>query len=196
MTAIPRIHVAVVCLVGVLFVGAAAPLAGHRAGQQDQDSAAYRHLNEEIARYLAIHTSLRNEVPGPVPDSSARELNAASDMLANAIRRARPRGRQGDFFDAETTRLITARLRAALQSPNAAAALAGIDDERPAAVRPQVYLRFPAANEMATMPPSLLQALPPLPAELEYRLVGEHLVLRDVKAAMILDYIPNAVPRR
>jgi hypothetical protein len=58
------------------------------------------------------------------------------------------------------------------------------------------YLRFPAANEMATMPPSLLRALPPLPVELEYRLVGEHLVLRDVKAAMILDYIPNAVPRR
>jgi hypothetical protein len=35
-----------------------------------------------------------------------------------------------------------------------------------------------------------------LPAELEYRIVGEHLVLRDVKAAMLLDYIPNAVPRK
>lgn len=193
----PRTHVRLVCLFAGLLVAATdAPLAGHRAGRQDQDSAAYRHLNEEIARYLAIHTNLRNEVPGPVPNSSARELNTASDMLANAIRRARPRGRQGDFFDADATRLIIERLRAALKSPNAAAALAGIDDERPAAVRPQIYLRFPAENEMATMPPSLLRALPPLPAELEYRLVREHLVLRDVKAAMILDYIPNAVPRQ
>jgi hypothetical protein len=192
-----RIHVTMVCLfAGLLVAATEVPLAGHRAVRQDQDSTAYRHLNEEIARYLAIHTNLRNEVPGPVPNSSARELNAASDMLANAIRRARPRGRQGDFFDADATRLIIERLRAALKAPNAAAALAGIDDERPATVRPQVYLRFPAENEMATMPPSLLQALPPLPAELEYRLVGEHLVLRDVKAAMMLDYIPNAVPRQ
>jgi len=164
--------------------------------QGDLDNTAYRHLNEEIARYLAIHTDLRSEVPGPVPDSSARELNDASDMLFNAIRRARPRARQSDFFDADATRLITQRLRDALRSPSAAAALAGIDDERPAALRPQTYLRFPVANEMATMPPSLLRVLPRLPAELEYRIVGEYLVLRDVKAAMILDYIPNAVPRQ
>ena len=194
----PRTYVGSVCLLAGLFViAAAAPLARHRAMRQDDhDHAAYRHFNEEIARYLAIHTDLRTEVRGPVPNSSARELNAASDLLANAIRRARPRGRQGDFFNADATRLITQRLRDALRSPNVAAALAGIDDERPAAVRPQIYLRFPVANEMATMPPSLLRLLPPLPAELEYRIVGESLLLRDVKAAMILDYIPDAVPRR
>lgn len=193
-----RTHVGTVCLVaGLLVAAAVAPLAGHRAMRQgDPDNTAYRHLNEEIARYLAIHTDLRSEVPGPVPNSSARELNDASDMLFNAIRRARPRARQGDFFDADATRLITQRLRDALRSPSTAAALAGIDDERPAALRPQTYLRFPVANEMATMPPSLLRVLPRLPAELEYRIVGEYLVLRDVKAAMILDYIPNAVPRQ
>jgi hypothetical protein len=164
--------------------------------QDDQDTAAYKHLNEEIARYLAINTDLRAEVTGPVPNSTARELNTASDMLFNAIRRARPRGRQGDFFDADATGLIMQRLREALRSPNASAALAGIDDERPATLRPQIYVRFPAADEMATMPPSLLRVLPPLPAELEYRIVGEYLVLRDVKAAMILDFVPKAVPRR
>ncbi len=49
---------------------------------------------------------------------------------------------------------------------------------------------------MATMPPSLLAALPELPKELEYRIVGNYLVLRDVDAALILDYIPAAVPRK
>jgi hypothetical protein len=194
----PRTHVGRAgLLAGLLVAATAAPLARpHAVRQDDHDHVAYRHLYEEIARYLATHTDLRAEVPGPVPNSSARELNAASDMLANAIRRARPRGRQGDFFDADATRLISERLRAALGAPNAAAALAGIDDERPAALRPQIYLRFPAANEMATMPPSLLRLLPRLPVELEYRIVGEYLVLRDVKAAMILDFIPNAVPRQ
>ena len=48
---------------------------------------------------------------------------------------------------------------------------------------------------MATMPPSLLAALPQLPKELEYRIIGKYLVLRDVDAALILDFIPAAVPR-
>jgi hypothetical protein len=195
---VPRPHVEFACLLAAFLVAATAvPIARHRVTRQDdQDNPAFRHLSQEIARYVAIHADMRSEVPGPVPNSSASELNEASDMLANAIRRARPGGRQGDFFDADATRLITRRLRDALKAPNVAAALAASDDEKPAVLQPQIYLRFPAANEMATMPPSLLRLLPRLPAELEYRIVGEHLVLRDIKAAMILDYIPKAVPRQ
>jgi hypothetical protein len=192
-----RLRVGLVCVFASFWAATATPLVVHGTVRQGAPAdAAYKHLNDEIARYLAIHTDLRAEVPGPVPNSTARELNDASDTLFNAIRRARPRGRQGDFFDADATRLITQRLRNALRTPNVAAALAGIDDEQPAVVKPDVYLRFPSENEMASMPPSLLRLLPPLPAELEYRIVGEDLVLRDVKAAMILDYIPKALPRR
>jgi hypothetical protein len=194
----PRTHIGFVSLVaGLVLAATAAPLARQPAVVPD-DSAnpAYRHLNEEIARYLAIHTDLRAEVPGPVPGSSAQQLTAASDMLFNAIRRARPNGRQGDFFDADALRLIRQRLLDALKTPSVAAAVAGADDEVPPMLKPDIYLRFPAENEMASMPPSLLNVLPRLPAELEYRIVGEHLVLRDVKAAMLLDYIPNAVPRK
>ncbi len=48
---------------------------------------------------------------------------------------------------------------------------------------------------MATMPPSLLAVLPRLPKELEYRIIGRFLVLRDVDAALIVDYIPDLIPR-
>jgi hypothetical protein len=73
--------------------------------------------------------------------------------------------------------------------------LAGIDDEPPSIGRPSVYLRFPASAQMAAMPPSMLAALPVLPEELEYRIVGTDLVLRDIDAALILDFIPAAIPR-
>ena len=39
----------------------------------------------------------------------------------------------------------------------------------------------------------LLASLPPLPEEIEYRFVGKHLILRDAKANLIIDYIPNAI---
>jgi hypothetical protein len=35
--------------------------------------------------------------------------------------------------------------------------------------------------------------LPPLPAELEYRVVGHSLILRDIEANLIVDFIVNAI---
>jgi hypothetical protein len=37
--------------------------------------------------------------------------------------------------------------------------------------------------------------LPPVPKELEYRLVGRSLVLRDRDAALVVDYLPEALPK-
>ncbi|HKT11053.1 MAG TPA: hypothetical protein VJW77_04430 [Terriglobia bacterium] len=44
-----------------------------------------------------------------------------------------------------------------------------------------------------TTPPSLLLNLPKLPAELEYRVVQHDLVLHDVKANLVVDYVPGAI---
>ena len=40
----------------------------------------------------------------------------------------------------------------------------------------------------------LLRKLPDLPPELEYRIVGRHLILRDVKANLIVDVLRDVVP--
>jgi hypothetical protein len=36
--------------------------------------------------------------------------------------------------------------------------------------------------------------LPTLPPELEYRFLGRHLILRDIKGNLIVDFIDNIVP--
>ena len=41
------------------------------------------------------------------------------------------------------------------------------------------------------MPPSLLLNLPKLPKELEYRFVDHELIVRDVAANLIVDFIPD-----
>ena len=45
------------------------------------------------------------------------------------------------------------------------------------------------------MPPQLLSALPKLPEELEYRFIGERLILFDHHAHVIVDYVDRALPR-
>ena len=47
---------------------------------------------------------------------------------------------------------------------------------------------------LATFPPALLRKLPDLPPELEYRIVARSLLLRDVKANLIVDILRDVVP--
>ncbi|HKY21446.1 MAG TPA: hypothetical protein VJM31_09525, partial [Vicinamibacterales bacterium] len=48
-------------------------------------------------------------------------------------------------------------------------------------------------RSLATMPPKILLMLPDLPPDMEYRFVGRHLILLDVRANMIIDEIPSVL---
>jgi hypothetical protein len=64
--------------------------------------------------------------------------------------------------------------------------------ESTAAVDLSINAPYPAKAPLSTVPPSVLMALPTLPKELEFRFVGRNLILRDTKANMIVDVLPNA----
>ena len=61
-------------------------------------------------------------------------------------------------------------------------------------VKVQVNAVYPENVPLQSTPPSILINLPKLPPELDYRIVGHNLVLRDVGANIIVDYIPGAIP--
>ena len=159
------------------------------------EAAAIKQFDDAVAKYMALRRKLRSEVSGPVKNSSSSQVNNASDALARGIERARQDAQVGSIFGAPVTAVIKGRIADAVRTENLVAVLADIDDEGKASVAPKVHLRLPVSAQMATMPPSLLEVLPPLPKELEYRILGRYLVVRDVDASLILDYIPNAVPR-
>jgi hypothetical protein len=54
---------------------------------------------------------------------------------------------------------------------------------------------YPDQIPLSTMPPQVLQWLPKLPEELEYRFVADRLILMDVHAHIIVDYIEGALPK-
>ena len=159
------------------------------------DAAAIAQFEAAIAEYVAMRRRLTNEIPRPVPDSTSVELNNASDALAGAIQRSRQNAQVGDVFVAPVAAVFKRTVDAAVRTPEMRQVLAAIDDEEPTVRVPKIHLRFPGASQMATMPASLLAALPNLPKELEYRIIGRFLVLRDVDAALIIDYIPDLIPR-
>jgi len=58
----------------------------------------------------------------------------------------------------------------------------------------KVNQTYPQNIPLQSLPPTLLQNLPVLPPELEYRVVGHALVLRDIGANLIVDFIPDLIP--
>ncbi len=55
--------------------------------------------------------------------------------------------------------------------------------------------RYPDAVPLSTMPPEVLKNLPPIPKEVEYRFVGDTLILLDPDAHIIVDFVARALPR-
>jgi hypothetical protein len=53
---------------------------------------------------------------------------------------------------------------------------------------------YPAKIPLQSTPPSILLNLPRLPPELEYRIVGHTLTLRDAVANIVVDLMPDAIP--
>jgi hypothetical protein len=80
----------------------------------------------------------------------------------------------------------------ALDEPAAGAQIGGAGTVLPLAHHPAVFEPFPA-TELHEFPVLLERALPPLPPALEYRLIGDDLVLRDVRDDVIVAVLRNAV---
>ena len=186
-----------IAVVGLIVISPSLPLAAgpQVAAAASAEAAAIRQFDEAIGKYMALRRKLRSEVAGPVKDSSSSQVTNASDALAGAIQRARKDAHVGSLFNAPVATVIKGRITDAVRTEKLVSVLAEIDDEGKAGLAPKVHLRLPVSAQMATMPASLLNVLPPLPKELEYRILGRYLVLRDVDASLILDYIPDAVPR-
>jgi hypothetical protein len=178
---------------GILAVVMMVPTA--QVAAQQKDAAALAKFDAAIAQYLAMRDRLITETAPPVPNSTAVQLTRASDALAAAIQRARRGAKPGAIFSAPISAVIKHDVDDTVRRQQLGPVLANIDDEEPGITEPAIHMRFPDAAQMATMPPSLLAILPKLPAQLEYRIVGTTLILRDVEAALIVDYILAAVPR-
>jgi hypothetical protein len=67
-------------------------------------------------------------------------------------------------------------------------------EDKPVVVSFKVNGPYPDKQPVATVPPNVLAALPQLPKDIEYRFIDKHLILRDSRANLIVDYMLNAIP--
>jgi hypothetical protein len=59
----------------------------------------------------------------------------------------------------------------------------------------KVNARYPDSVPLTTIPPEVLQTLPKLTEDLEYRFVGDWLILLDTHAHVVVDYLEDVLPK-
>jgi hypothetical protein len=154
-------------------------------------------FDHAVDQYVALHRRLERSLPPERIFDDAEEMFAARDALRSAILAARPHARQGNIFTAGVARAFVDNLERAIEEcgHDPADILADINAERlPGTRPPQVNGEYPWGVG-SSMWPTLLRALPELPAELEYRFSDRDLVLIDVHANLVVDILEDALPQ-
>ncbi|MGH8639954.1 MAG: hypothetical protein ACREUZ_22745, partial [Burkholderiales bacterium] len=121
------------------------------------------------------------------------EIRASQDALATKIQAARKDAREGEIFTPAVRQLFRRLMYPETKGPDAKAVKESIKEDAPKGVRIRVNAKYPDAAPLPTVPPGILAALPKLPEDLEYRIINKDLILRDVHANVIVDFIRNAI---
>jgi hypothetical protein len=170
--------------------------AGSAALLADLPATEWSKFNRRVDGYLAVRRQVEQVVTGPRASSDRQAILTAANALAEAIQTARATAKQGDIFSPTIAAGFRRQIRSVLTREGRRAADLFADREpghRRQPVQSSVNGRFDW-QLAAVMPPALIEGLPPLPGELQYRFVGRDLVLIDIVAGLVVDILPRALP--
>jgi hypothetical protein len=192
----PRPIIANSCVLTVLLVvPTLASASAQNAQRVNRDSAIAADFQSRVAAYVKLHKQAQGGAPQPKKTSSPATITEYQHRLADAIRRLRPQAKRGDIFSPEAAGLFRKLISREMHGRDGAKLRKSFRDAEPVrGVRLEINQSYPDGLPLQSMPPSLLQVLPKLPPQLEYRFVGRELVLRDIQADLIVDTIPDAFP--
>jgi hypothetical protein len=165
-----------------------------KAQPADTQAKAIAGFMERVKSYVALHKKLEDALPRLPSEATPKQIDERQRALAAGIQNSRGSARQGDIFTAEMTAFVKRLLARVFGGAEGRQLRASIMDENVMPVMLKANQRYPDEFPLTTMPPEVLQALPALPEELEYRFLGEHLILLDPHAHVIADFIVDALP--
>lgn len=146
-------------------------------------------FSARLEAYAQLRESLSAGIPRLTVTGDPAEILQAETALAVRIRRARAKAKRGDIFSSR----IRAAIRRTLARTIDAGMCEAIRDENPGEFFYPVNATYPKQRALSTVPPSVLAALPALPADVMYRFLDRDLILHDTRANIILDRIDDAI---
>jgi len=157
------------------------------------DAAAMVDFKGRVEAYAELHRKLAKGDAEQTKKSTPTEITAAKAALAVKMKAARAGTKQGDIFSPSIRPVFRRLLAPELKGEAGRDAKAVLKDDAPApgSVPFKVNANYPENQPRPSVPANLLLNLPTLPAPLEYRIVGQHLLLLDTATDLIVDYMLN-----
>ena len=153
-------------------------------------------FSKRVEAYVELHRKAERTLPARPDKPTSQQLDTHERALARLIAQGRPRAQQGDIFSKDSRAYFRRQIARTLSGPDGAQIRGSIMDENPGRrIQLGINSRYPDEIPVSTMPAQMLAALPKLPEELEFRFIGERLILLDIHAHLIVDFIEDALSK-
>lgn len=162
------------------------------------DAQALATMNDRLKEYVELHLKLERSLPKLPTAATQTQIYKNQRAFEKLMREARATAKPGDIFTPEARPVIKRLLAAVYGGPNGQRLKESSMDENPVdpvALKLTVNGRYPDTVPLTTIPPQVLQTLPELTEDLEYRFIGDWMILLDTHAHVIADFIDNALPK-
>ena len=161
----------------------------------DLKSPGFQEFSHRVQKYIQLHKSVEATVPKLKTTNEPELIVAHQKILARKIKAARLHAKRGAIFTPAAREAFLKAISSEFQGPQAPHAKATIKQGAPLKkVHLHVNEIYPESIPYTSVPPTMLQNLPKLPEEVAYRVVSSDLVLLDVKANLVVDYLPGVIP--
>lgn len=170
------------------------PPANTARPMSESDAQGLAEFNERVTAYAALHQKLEASLPSKPAETTPAVIHQHQLALGRLMVEARKDAKQGDIITPATQLVFRQLLARVFRGEEGRGLKASILDENPGNVGLKVNASYPDEIPRSTVPPQVLSALPKLPADLEYRFIGDRLILLDVHAHTIADYMDKAFP--
>jgi len=188
----------------VVVLAAAFAVSPQQSGPAKTTNPAMVEFEDRLKDYL----KLRKKAEAAAPPMNKKKddpqsIVAHERALSSAIRAWRMNAAEGDIFTPAVQKVLVAAIARELspkrgtRGRTAREMILGEGNPRHPESKSRIVLavnaKYPDHAPLSTVPPSVLLKLPQLPEGLEYRFVGRHLILFDLKANLIVDIVRNAI---
>ncbi len=185
----------------LLILGMAAAVRAEGIGQEPAvnfDAKTMAEFSATVEKYAELHRTVQASLPKVSDSATPEEIDRHQREFGRRMTLARAGAKQGGVFSPSmqaVARRLLERLFKNAASRRQLRESVMDDNPSPSQVRVAVNARYPDAVPLSTMPPEVLKNLPPLPKELEYRFVGDSLILLDLDSHIVVDFVSKALPR-
>jgi hypothetical protein len=174
---------------------AAKPVARTTGTAAGHDTALIADFKARVDKYMEERKQAQKDTPPLKQTEDPAKISAAQEALAARIGTVRANAKHGDIFtpaiEAHLRRLLAPEMKG--EDGRDAKAVMKEDAPTPGQISYKINAKYPEGTPLPSVAPTVLRSLPILPKGVEYRIVGKDLLLLDMDAQIVVDYMRNAI---